>query len=141
MKEGAKLAPGFPTSDFIPEYRNIASDEASAVAQWLFENAKKMTVQMFFSNKPDWNRLNRFDVISLRIFAPDGIFNETSKAGYLTQVGENPNLAPLADSVFNDDFKFISSISDPQERNAAIQLSQMVYRRGIRKADPTVKSM
>ena len=95
---------------------------------------------MFFNTQIDWNTLEIVHVLTLRAFAPNNVFDATAETGYLTRVGDNPELAELSKYIFSDDYQFVTNL--PSDfKNQMIQIIQMVYRAGIRKTDSRVKSM
>jgi hypothetical protein len=123
---------------FIQDYINIlrSGDEVS-VTEWLLANYKRMNELMFYDQ--GWEALNPDEILTLRIYAPTGVFTETAKNGFLSRVGSDPKWAYVLKSVFTPyDIAFLSNL--PEAKQPATQtLLLFAYSNRIRPADPAVK--
>ena len=98
--------------------------------------------QQIFSERIDWAQLEPLDVLSLRAAAPVGVFTDTTKRIYLDCVTDYPDLVEIANAVFSNDREFVRKLADqPEIQSTMITLTQLAYKKRIRSADATVRSM
>lgn len=93
---------------------------------------------MFFDDGGWEKYLLPQDIIRLRVYAPEKVFNETAKSGYLMHTGSNSPLAEIADAIFAPtDIAFINGLPD-EEKAGALVLVKFAYAKHIRRQDPAV---
>lgn len=113
------------------------------VGNWLIQNAKHITKEIFTGSRAPWRGLTPFHVLAMRAVTPAGVFTPEYKPAYLDQIQGNGFLSEIADVIFASDHRFLSEL--PVEwtglRSQLIQLMQLAYRRGIRVPDLRVSSM
>ncbi|MDP3899927.1 MAG: hypothetical protein Q8Q23_02490 [bacterium] len=133
---------------FLQDYLEIVqSDEVGTVAQWTLRNAAYMREGMFFNSRIDWNKLSPAHILALRACAPNGVFTDTAKVGFLNKIAESDSelyLSGLVDALFGtSDLKFLDKLPPEYSRlkPQLIQLMQLAYRYKIRPADVRVKQM
>ncbi len=99
---------------------------------------------MFFDPGFDWLSLEPHEILALRACAPDGVFTETAKGGYLTHVSGHPLYSGIANCLFGtSDYEFIIGLPESQKKlkPELVVLMHLVYRHGIRPADRQVKNL
>jgi hypothetical protein len=136
---------GFPEKNsFIAEYLyQIHENDLPKTATWLFENAKNMNKAMFFGPE-NWSNLQPEQVLALRAVTPNGVFDSTAEAGYLTKVGGNPALVKLSEVLFKDDYYFINNLPEEYKkelRPQLLMLMKLAYTHQIRPANSSVRNM
>lgn len=72
-----------------------------------------MTEAMFFDQKVDWSRMEPHHILALRACAHDGVFTQTAKAGYLSQVSDDHDRSGIADALFTvSDTEFLKRLPE-----------------------------
>lgn len=97
-----------------------------------------MTQAMFDSDSSDWEKLELFDVLALRAFAPAEVFTPSTMDKYLHAVRRRADLVHIAEVMFTKkDFEFLTQVELPNEelRPVIKGLMRLAYDYGIRPAD------
>ncbi|MDO8551278.1 MAG: hypothetical protein Q7S03_01175 [bacterium] len=115
-------------------------EDAGSLAGWVMQNAGQMKERMFFDPKNDWLRLTPFQVLVLRACAPRGVFSQSGRVGYLSQVGGDENLSEIAEALFSDDYGLLEKLPTDLKplRGQLAVLMELAYRNRIRGIDPRV---
>jgi hypothetical protein len=127
----------------LNEYARVIIEETPReVAYWLFANAPKMTEDMFLNVANDWGGLDPEHLLVLRACAPDGVFTQTAREGYLTSIGDDQELRALAPALFGTDLEVITRIPSAHQETKShlIKLVQLAYKHDIRLADRRLDS-
>jgi len=125
---------------FLQQYVDLirSADSDPNLSQWVLDNYKCMKDSMFFDDGGWEKYLLPQDIIRLRVYAPEKVFNETAKSGYLMHTGSNSSLATIADAIFAPtDIAFINGLPD-EEKAGALVLVKFAYAKHIRRQDPAV---
>lgn len=102
-----------------------------------------MSEEMFLTSSGAWDGLKPHHILALRAVAPSGVFTDTAKGGYLSQVGRDSQLGEIADALFSDDYRFLTSLPAGYKnlKPQLLELMRLAYSRGVRVADSRVRNM
>lgn len=128
------------SSSFVDDLITLIEGEAnsSAVANWIRRNASRMDESMFSDEKI--GKLEPLVMLSLRAYAPQGVFTQTAMREYLPKA-ENQDLIELRDALFSDDDRTFFSLLPWQYNKYKSDFRAMMkiaYDMGLR---PTVASI
>ena len=134
--DAGKITP----ANFLSGFIAIAEQKnPKKIEQWLIANARHMREDMFFVPNNVWSCEN-YQILTLRAFAPKGVFTGMAKEGFLSQAGDNAELIDLAEVLFCEDGDLISSL--PKHLTALgdhlTACMDKAYRCGIRKSDSKI---
>ena len=121
---------------FIENYIDALRYGDVFITDWMIANYQRMSESMFYDG--GWEGLGPREIVTLRIYAPAGVFSETAKTGFLTRVGSDPKWSDIVKSVFAPtDFGFLGSLPESEIPKVKLLL-RFAYDNHIRKADPNV---
>lgn len=140
-----RRATDFPANertDFLSEYLALVKKESPAteVANWLLDNARRITPAIFSRPSTIWKELLDDDVLALRAVSPADVFT-LPRASVFLEKTQGSSLSHLVNVIFAaDDLHMLENLPARlgSRRAPMAKLMHLAYERGIRPADPRV---
>jgi hypothetical protein len=119
----------------------VSGADPKAIGDWLVQNAKYMTENMFDDANNDWLLLEPVHILALRALTPSYVFTNAAGLEYLARVSGDKVRMNLAQHMFAvTDFDLVTNLM-PDLRSQVLSLVQLAYRKKTRNPDTRVLSL